>query len=538
MKAGSFKGTRKGLCSGAHRGLSKGLARGALSNDRRSSSNSSDPIEYRRFAAAMFAAGDPVPTDYRMLYINFINWAKTTLCRNGTNVYWDVIDYIRLECTYSKKAALCNLKNPTQFATIVNDYGGSFIRNEGLKGNGSMYVDTGFNPTATGNKYVLNNACCCVFSLDDIAEVKQDLSNLSSGSGSYIAVRQDSSTGYDFVGAINGAVVTNATQTNISGRSWCHVERSTSASQRTYVNGFRTASLTSASDATLVNHTFYEFSDVALTGLYSTKTHACIYFGSANIEQNILISGINRHFIYPLQSRASIRNRVLFLGDSMTGDETQATTSLSVLSQYPIRTLSNLGTTNWMGVVNANANREVVGTVVVTPSISGGLAVEVLGGTGGQQSFKNFAVIKDVVVMFAGTNDLAFNAVTSALTLYNGIVSVGNQIKAAGFKFIVVGIPNRDGGYQSGQIKANFDTANSDYRSRMAADFGVSTSVTNVYSPASATYADLWINIYADSRFANENDTTYFQVDKIHLNSTGYNAMADDLIAPAINLLT
>lgn len=498
----------------------------------------SDP-DVASFFSRVAAKGSAVPGNEQPFYNALVAGLKSTMGRDGTTSLWNSLDYLRIGATYSKVAALENIiKNVN--ATINNDYGGSFTAGEGLKGNGTNFnVATGFNPTIGTNKYIRLSACFGVLSLDDVAENAHDLGNLSSGStGNYLAIRQVSGSGFDAVGTINGPLDVTVAQTNASGRSWVHMERSTSASQRIYVNGFRVISITSAADASLYNHAFTEFAaDVADTlSAYSTKTHAVTYFGNSNIEANTLIKVINSTFLYPRNvARSAIKNRVLFLGDSMTGDETQATTSLSALSQYPIRTLSNLGST-WLGTINGNANREYINSTLV-PSISSILAVEVLGGSGGQLTFRNDALTKDVIVIYAGTNDLAFTNTSSALALYNSIVSVGTQLKAVGFKVIIVGIPARNGGFLNSQTQAQFITANADYRTRMATDFPNSTAVTNVKSPNSAVYADLWIDMFADSRFQNEADTTYFQADAVHLNTTGYNLLADTYVAPAILLL-
>ncbi len=50
-------------------------------------------------------------------------------------------------------------------------------------------------------------------------------------------------------------------------------------------------------------------------------------------------------------------------------------------------------------------------------------------------------------------------------------------------------------------------------------------------------FADGIIDFAADSRLSNPNDTTYFYTDKTHLNNTGYQVVADLIVAAVSPLL-
>ncbi len=155
-----------------------------------------------------------------------------------------------------------------------------------------------------------------------------------------------------------------------------------------------------------------------------------------------------------------------------------------------------------------------------------------------QLTFANTSFAKDVAVLFIGTNDLAFNPVSTGTALKSGIETECAKLKAQGKRVIICGVIDRNGGFIGGQTQGNFDLARASYNTLMKADFTVASGITNVYSAGvGITYADYFIDLFADSKFANAADTTYFQADVIHLNSTGYDAMANTYIAPTVLLI-
>lgn len=496
--------------------------------------------EYTAFAARMTALSDPITGDYQRLYNNLIYALKNTLGRDGVNSYWDSLDFLRVQATYSKAAALQNIIKNSHNGTITGDYGGSFTVNEGLKGDGTGFsVSTGFNPS-TATKFSQNSGCVGVLILDDLAagNDSHEFCALKTGGadGVFLRAKRSSANSYDTDGNCSGSVSGITTfPTVLSARGWFQIERTSSTNVRTYVNGNRWMNITNTSAAP-PNLTMTEFA-ANVNGTissWSDKAHAVLYAGNGNIESNILMQIVNQYFIYPLNNaRSSMKKRFFQVGDSMTGDETNANTALSVISELGRRTLSNLGTT-WMGHVNGDANREVDLSFSV-PSLSSILTTDVLGFVAGaQQTFRNTALTKDIVVLFIGTNDLAFHSTTTGTALKAALLTTINSIKADGRKVITIGAAARNGAFFNSQTAANFALANASYRALMLAEYNVATGITNVWANSDG---NLFVDIYGDSRFTDETNTTYFNADKIHLTNTGYNALSDDLLTPAINYL-
>lgn len=496
------------------------------------------------FFARLLALSDIIDSSAKSKFDALLVDLNATIGRDNVVTLKNSIDALWMQ-PISKTSALQNLIQDLYNGVITNDYEGSFVSGEGLKGNGTNFsVNRNFNPSTPAHKYTQNSACAGFFCLDDVAENSQDLGGLSSGSnGTYLKVRDVSGSNYGALGAINGPVATTTYPTNPSARCWIHIERTSSASIRIYINGFRVFDLSANNSTALANVAFVEFAATVAgsLSLFSSKTHAVCYVGNGNVEQNTLMKVINRSFLYPLGNpRSAIHNRVLFLGDSMTGDETVANKALSVNSRIAIRTLANMGS-DWLGAVNGDANREIVASTTVPGLLSGSptvLQIQVIGTVAGaQQTFRNDALTKDVISSFIGTNDNAFHLVTDSAAMYAGVVSMGNTIKGAGFKHIFTGMVARDGGYQNSQTTVNWNLANADFRTRMALIFNVPTAVPNVYAPNVASFADLWIDIYADAAFQNASDTTYFQADKVHLNQTGFDRYSDVYLSPALAIV-
>lgn len=112
----------------------------------------------------------------------------------------------------------------------------------------------------------------------------------------------------------------------------------------------------------------------------------------------------------------------------------------------------------------------------------------------------------DTVFYWLGTNDIGIGQ-TDAQVIAD-ITAVCNSIKTAHptCKLVVCTIIAR-GTYTAGQET---------YR------LAVNTSIN-----ASHTYCDYVLDLAADARLSNANDTTYYNADKVHLNDTGYGVVKD-----------
>lgn len=141
-----------------------------------------------------------------------------------------------------------------------------------------------------------------------------------------------------------------------------------------------------------------------------------------------------------------------------------------------------------------------------------------------------------IVNVWAGTNDLYAGG--SAATLLTNTQSYGNGRHTANpnVKIIVINVlPSSAAGIAPGAEAARI-TFNSSTRT----DFNVATAFTNIYLPAGGTtYGDVMIDVGADSLIGlpgSQNDLTYYNADKNHLNNTGY-AIIAAYVNQALSLL-
>ncbi len=128
---------------------------------------------------------------------------------------------------------------------------------------------------------------------------------------------------------------------------------------------------------------------------------------------------------------------------------------------------------------------------------------------------------RKIVACWCGTNDLFFGA--SAATTYSRMVAYYTARKAAGEKVIAFTILPRSDAGTPGTFEADRQTVNTSLRANWA------------------TYADALCDVAADSRIGDAGDelnTTYYQSDHVHLNTTGFgipaalSKSAIDSIAP------
>lgn len=101
------------------------------------------------------------------------------------------------------------------------------------------------------------------------------------------------------------------------------------------------------------------------------------------------------------------------------------------------------------------------------------------------------------VFILGGTNDVA--AGDNATTVYNRIVSYCTARRSAGFRVVVSTLTHKGNPAQNTII----DSINTSIRANWA------------------TFADALADLDADSRLQNPADTTYFQADQLHYNTSG-----------------
>lgn len=464
---------------------------------------------------ACAAAGTPVTSDYKPRYNAVIKYLKKYN-------EWNNLDCLYIDATGNKAWALIDIRTPTRTQIKNNTYAGEFTADQGWVGNSSFSIDTAFNPTVGTNKFTRDDASYGILLVTNAADsTKHDVSCCDAGFtlGCFINSHDVVSKSICINSVIGPAVSYN--KYIFSNYQWVGANRTAAAVATTYVNGVKQAIQVSASSA-LVNQTFGRMGARNTTGwvagFYSANIQGCFYAGNGSVSQINIINAVNQMLQYS-NTASYINKRVIFEVDSMTGSVAFA--SLSTNSAYPKAVMTTLGN-GWSGVITSEASETILQQVT-------NLATEVI-------PYRNYGLQKDIVVLFGGTNDLATNR--TAAQLYADIVTCGTALKNAGFKVIIVGIPDRDAGFSGGQTQAGFDTARASFRTLMNTDFNVATSVANTFGPASGiAYADYNIDIFADSKFTNASDLTYFMADMIHINSTADSVLANTYVAPTILLL-
>lgn len=115
-----------------------------------------------------------------------------------------------------------------------------------------------------------------------------------------------------------------------------------------------------------------------------------------------------------------------------------------------------------------------------------------------------FSWPRAILVVWIGTNDIS--AGDSATTVYNNISAFCSARRAAGWKVVVCTIIAR------GTFSAGQNTTKGTVNSNIVSNY--------------TTFADRLCDLAADSRLSNASDTTYYNADTVHLNSTGYGVVA------------
>lgn len=189
---------------------------------------------------------------------------------------------------------------------------------------------------------------------------------------------------------------------------------------------------------------------------------------------------------------SAVDNLIVFDGNSMTDDAT---------SSYPsgtIAALAGLWDTYNFGV-------------------SGQTTIEMLADAETQiDPLYNATLGKNIVVCWEGTNDIKLGATKE--DAYARLVQYCQARQAAGYQVVICTIVDRQ---QVGQ----------------PADFATSRAYVNTQIGSNwQTFADALADLWADTRLQDATDTTYFNVDKVHLTAAGY-AIVAEIVVTAIESL-
>lgn len=409
-----------------------------------------------------------------------------------------------------------DFKDPTRIGTNTGCTWDSVF---GITGTGgSNFYCTNYNPgVGTGWKYTQDDNSWGLLTLSNTA-ISASFSYISSASAGLATINaffNDYNSGADaYKGATNiwnNQVVAVGTYSNRKAVPWynnfTHVKRSSSSFYTRYQNSAPVCTITKASSA-VQNCKFsilgnYANNAVLPGGGTNGAKIGAVYAGSSNIDCGTLQAIIGTYFIEPF-STDSFNKLAVFVGDSFAGTQNSATESVS--STYPKRVLANLGA-GWTGCVLSTGGS-------TTGDLLSDWSTYVAPITA--TDFR-----KKILVVHTATND--FYLGNSASTVYSNYQTIASQAKALGFKVVFGGCVARDASAGSGG-QAAFDAKRVSLQNTMLGDFTTSVG-TNIYTGAS--WADGYVDHYAFSEMQNFNDTTYFQGDKAHLTTAGYNIFAD-----------
>jgi lysophospholipase L1-like esterase len=186
--------------------------------------------------------------------------------------------------------------------------------------------------------------------------------------------------------------------------------------------------------------------------------------------------------------------QIVFDGDSITRG------IKAFPHNYPLRTLDTLGS-EWRGWNYGKDSQKV-------SDMNTDAASEI-------DPLYSAGYIKNVIVVWGGTNDLFFS--DSAATTYSRLQTYWAARRSAGWKVVATTIlPRTEAGTPAG-----FETARQSVNTSIRGD-------TSLYDALADVAADSRIGDAGDS-----DDTTYYNSDKVHLNTTGAGVVAG-IVATAV----
>lgn len=426
---------------------------------------------------------------------------------------WELLDYFYVWTTHSQTAAIVDWKNPTtRSATVVNDYVGAFVTDSWFKGNGSNFrIDLNFNPADGGTyNFTQNNNSFGVYIAEHIIEAKSDFGNWTTGN-----IGNDLFTS----GVLNSQSATNNSGTLRSvtgigsGKGLSSVRRTASNSWKISKNGYDNysggAGQTDASQA-LNNLDFQEFCRNT-NGTYTqftTRKHCYSFAGSGGFDHFTLHNIIDEYLLNPLGLTPS--KRVIFNGNSFN----------SSISARTIADINNYNGVEFLirglsGNTTVQINNDAVNTVF--------------------NKQKNF-LDTEILWFWELTNDF-FNVNSNVSLAYTHLTDYLTAARAAFPNAIIITSTCMPRAESASFINANRQndlnllddtTLNGKIRNHLVQD-GFCDALAD---PAS----DPIMGIYSQGvAGVGEKNTTYYNVDEIHPNTTGYNYLADNYVYPIIN---
>lgn len=450
-----------------------------------------------------------VTNPYRKQYDQSVKYLK----RKGD---WDNMDCFYLDATGNEAWALVDIRTPSRSQTINNTYAGRHTLNLGWIGNNSLSLNSNVNWGDGGtwlgsrNNASFGSLTCSVTA----TSTKHEISSFDVGftQGIWINAQIQKAQCLNSV----SAPANNYIKFIFSNNLWYGANRTTSTLNTFYANGVKEIVHTSASTA--INNVSIGRMGARNTtgwvaGFYSVNIHSAFYAGNGSVNQTNIINSINNYWSGTLSPIVLKNKRITFEGDSRVGSGNAAFYSLSANSLMAVNTMTTLGN-GWCWGMVAEAS-ELVQSMVAQG------ATEI-------DPYRNSELLKDVALLFGGTNDLASNR-TGAQLFADVSTWVANR-RSAGFpQTVVIGECDRDASFSGGADSATYRVQRINYRVLMQGVYTIATAITNCYTDGAGNY---WIDTQADSKFNNASDLTYYMADMVHLNSTALNILANTYLAP------
>jgi hypothetical protein len=210
-----------------------------------------------------------------------------------------------------------------------------------------------------------------------------------------------------------------------------------------------------------------------------------------------------------LARRAWANNYIAFDGNSLTA------TSQDGGNSYPTQCLTLLGAPA-LGSLWGGQNFGVSGQTTADMNSDAATQIDVR-----YRSLrpKNFSVAWEV------TNDVKLN--DNQASALSNIQTYCTNRKTKGFTTLLLSVlPRQDSG-----LPADFETIRTNINAQFRSDFNVSVpGYPRLFKPgAGGTYADLLVDVAANTNLQDPTNTTYFQTDKVHLHDAGYALVASDV---------
>lgn len=429
---------------------------------------------------------------------------------------WDELDCFYMWAAHSKAASLIDWKNPTtRAATLTNDYAGSFVVDSYMKGNGSNFrINSNYNPGDGGTyKFTQNSSSFGYYVKLQVAgggTVIDVGASTAFATGNQMLMQP---TTYQSL-AVNNTGATYRGPVALSPTGLRATVRTSSNLFKVLPNGFDIQNVNNTDTSIAIANLQFAILANNVNGVYSgnsQKTTVYNFFGSGNINVFKLGDSINKNYLIPLA--INLPKRVTFNGNSFTDQ-----TTVSYVQRV---------------VANINSNETICWNVKgisgqTTPQMQTNAALNIF-------TYATTSYTKDILFAWELTNDMAANT-SNATTCYNNIVAYCVAARAAlpTVKIIVATMMPRNSASINNANRQNDlnllddTTLNGKIRNHLVQD-GYADAICD-------TASDLTMGIYSNGVVGvGEKNTTYYNADQIHPNTTGFNLLADTYITPSIN---